>query len=84
MAGWRHAVETLTANAFLTNGLTTGTAAFRASDQWQRRASSGTWQDIAGATTSTYTVSSDDIGSELRVEGWLCSHGPPERVKDGA
>jgi hypothetical protein len=62
--------ETLTANPYLTTGLTTGGTTSAATYQWQEEALGGTWQNINGATGSTYTIQNSDIGSELRVEAF--------------
>ena len=62
--------ETLFANTYLSTGLTTGSATGSATHQWQEEVPGGTWQDINGATSSTYTVQPSDIGQELRVEAF--------------
>ena len=36
--------------------------------QWQRRATGGSWEDIAGATNPTYEPTTADVGSTLRVQ----------------
>ncbi|MYK69764.1 MAG: hypothetical protein F4020_09735 [Gammaproteobacteria bacterium] len=35
--------------------------------QWQRSSNRSSWEDIAGATSSSYTAGADDVGSYLRV-----------------
>jgi Abnormal spindle-like microcephaly-assoc'd, ASPM-SPD-2-Hydin len=45
-----------------------GGGAARVDLQWQRQAPGGSWEDIAGATQTTYTPVADDTGDVLRLQ----------------
>jgi hypothetical protein len=56
--------ETLTAHVDIVGNSTTNFTY-----QWERLApGQTTWEDISGATGSTYVVQKADLGSELRVQ----------------
>ena len=61
--------ETLTANPVETTGLQSSIPAFGTTYQWQHEVS-GIWQNISGATGSTYTIQNTDVGDPLRVEAF--------------
>src|SRR5205807_1949905 len=60
--------QPLTANPGTSNGTWTGTPTITFTYQWRRCDSAGNGcANIAGATSSTYTQTSSDVGSTIRV-----------------
>jgi len=63
----------ITGNAAVANTLTvtaapfTGVPAAYSSLQWQRLPAEGVWENIDGATSTTYTVVIEDLGARFRV-----------------
>jgi hypothetical protein len=69
--------QTLTASNTIVDPDGVGTITY----QWQRQDGDGNWVDIDGATGGTYTLTPDDLGSEVRAAAsYTDLHGAAESV----